>query len=125
MQEVRRDEIIRGTTLVGPQRDDIAFLVGPVDLRYFGSQGQQRTAVLSTKLAELELIRDEAGEYPVLLLDDVMSELDDTRRQRFLSTVSGRINTFITTINVRSFKDDILNEAAIYRIHAGSNTQRT
>lgn len=120
LERLRRDEIIRGTTLVGPQRDDIAFMVGEIDLRYFGSQGQQRTAVLSTKLAELEFIRDEAGEYPILLLDDVMSELDDTRRQRFLSTVSGRINTFITTTNIRSFTDDILKEAAIHRIRAGT-----
>lgn len=124
LQEVRRDELARGTTLAGPQRDDIAFLVGTIDLRYFGSQGQQRTAVLSTKLAELEFIRDEAGEYPILLLDDVMSELDDTRRQRFLETVSGRINTFITTTNIRSFTDDILKEAAIYRIRAGSVLSR-
>ena len=99
LERVRRDEVIRGTTLVGAQRDDIAFFVGEVDLRYFGSQGQQRTAVLSRKLAELEFIRDETGEYPILLLDDVMSELDDTRREHFLSTVSGRINTFITTTN--------------------------
>lgn len=120
LERVRRDEVIRGTTLAGPQRDDIAFLVGEVDLRYFGSQGQQRTAVLSTKLAELEFIRDETGEYPILLLDDVMSELDDTRRERFLATVSGRINTFITTTNIRSFTGEILKESAIYRIRAGT-----
>lgn len=122
LEALRRDEIARGTTLVGPQRDDVAFLVEGIDLRYFGSQGQQRTAVLATKLSELEFIREEAGEYPILLLDDVMSELDDTRRQRFLSTVSGRINTFITTTNVRSFQDDILNEASIFTIRAGTVT---
>ena len=88
---------MRGTTLVGPQGTILPFSSDVFDLRYFGSQGQQRTAVLSTKLAEIEFIRDEVGEYPILLLDDVMSELDETRRLRFLSTVTGRINTFITT----------------------------
>lgn len=122
LEALRRDELARGTTLAGPQRDDIAFLVAGVDLRYFGSQGQQRTAVLATKLSELEFIRDEAGEYPILLLDDVMSELDDTRRERFLGTVSGRINTFITTTNVRSFPEEILKEASLYTIRAGTVT---
>jgi len=119
LEGVRRVERVRGMTLAGPQRDDIAFIVGDVDLRYFGSQGQQRTAVLSCKLAELEFINEEAGEYPVLLLDDVMSELDDLRREQFLMTVTGRINTFITTTNLRSFSDDILDQASQYRVVAG------
>ncbi|MFO7318613.1 MAG: DNA replication/repair protein RecF [Clostridia bacterium] len=117
---VRREEVVRATTLVGPQRDDIAFMVGEIDLRYFGSQGQQRTAVLATKLAELEFVREEAGEYPVLLLDDVMSELDDERKARFLETVTGRINTFITTTGLESFTREILEQAAVYRIRAGT-----
>lgn len=120
LEAVRRDEVVRATTLVGPQRDDVAFMVGDVDLRYFGSQGQQRTAVLSTKLSELEFIREEAGEYPILLLDDVMSELDEARRERFLETVTGRIHTFITTTGLESFTERILREAAIYRIQAGT-----
>ena len=118
----RREEIARGGTLVGPQRDDVAFLAGDVDLRYFGSQGQQRTAVLSCKLAELEFMKEEAGEYPILLLDDVMSELDDGRRAHFLGTVTGRINTFITTTNLRSFTGDILREASVFSIRAGTVT---
>ena len=119
LDSVRREERIRGMTLAGPQRDDIAFFVGGVDLRYFGSQGQQRTAVLSCKLAEIEFINEEVGDYPVLLLDDVMSELDDTRREQFLKTVTGRINTFITTTSLRSFSDEILRQAARYRVVAG------
>ena len=119
LESVRRTERVRGVTLAGPQRDDIAFFVGDVDLRYFGSQGQQRTAVLSCKLAELEFINEEAGEYPVLLLDDVMSELDDLRREQFLKTVTGRVNTFITTTNLRSFSPEILDQASRYRVVAG------
>ncbi len=120
LRKVRKEEIIRGVTLVGPQRDDIAFMAGEVDLRLYGSQGQQRTSVLSCKLAELEFMREEAGEYPILLLDDVMSELDDSRRARFLRTVTGRVNTFITTTNLRSFTPDVMAEAATYRIRAGT-----
>ena len=120
MRSVRRDEIYRSVTLVGPQRDDIGFWLGDIDLRYFGSQGQQRTAVLSCKLAEIEFMKDESGDYPILLLDDVMSELDDRRRSQFLHTVTGRINTFITTTNLRSFTDEILREASTFTIRAGS-----
>lgn len=120
IQRVRKDEVYRGVTLVGPQRDDLAFYIGSTDLRFFGSQGQQRTAVLSCKLAEIEFMKEEADEYPILLLDDVMSELDDQRRSYFLKTVTGRINTFITTTNLRSFTSDILEQASIYTIQRGS-----
>lgn len=123
LRAVRKEERIRGVTLVGPQRDDIAFMVGEIDLRYYGSQGQQRTSVLSCKLAELEFMREEAGEYPILLLDDVMSELDDGRRLQFLRTVTGKINTFITTTNLRSFTPEVLAEATRFRIRAGTVTE--
>ena len=63
-------------------RDDLGFFSGPMDLKRFGSQGQQRTAILSLKLSELEYIKSEVGEYPILLLDDVLSELDKERRQK-------------------------------------------
>ena len=72
-------------------------------MKKFGSQGQQRTAVLALKLSELEYIKSEAGEYPVLLLDDVMSELDENRRQALLDFVRGRIQTFITTTEPERF----------------------
>ena len=72
----RREDIARGSTSIGPHRDDVAFYVNEKSLRTYGSQGQQRTGVLSVKLAELEYIKSETGEYPILLLDDVMSELD-------------------------------------------------
>lgn len=122
LRSVRKDEVYRGVTLAGPQRDDVAFCVDGVDLRYFGSQGQQRTAVLSCKLAEIEFMKEETDEYPILLLDDVMSELDDGRRSQFLRTVTGRINTFITTTNLRSFTEDVLNQASVYSISAGNVT---
>ena len=71
---------MRGSTVIGPQRDDIRLFLGEMDLHHYGSQGQQRTAALSLKLAEIELIHQEIGYYPILLLDDVLSELDDMRK---------------------------------------------
>lgn len=79
----------------GPHKDDIAFKLGDKDLRWFGSQGQQRTAALALKLAQLELIKEELGEYPVLLLDDVLSELDVSRQERLLGRLKG-IQALIT-----------------------------
>lgn len=87
----------RFQTSVGPHRDDIIFYSGPMDLKRFGSQGQQRTAILSVKLSELEYIKSEVGEYPILLLDDVLSELDQERRQNLLKFIHKRVQTIITT----------------------------
>lgn len=85
------------TTTVGPHRDDFSFLVNGSDLKVFGSQGQQRTAVLSLKLAEIELFHSETGRYPLLLLDDVFSELDEQRKTMLLDYLSGRVQTFISS----------------------------
>lgn len=85
----------RGHTTIGPHRDDIKIKVNGEDVRVYGSQGQQRTAALSLKLAETEIFKSEFGEYPVLILDDAMSELDADRRVRLLSSLSG-IQTIIT-----------------------------
>lgn len=84
-------------TSVGPHRDDLLFEMNGIDLSRFGSQGQQRTAILAMKLAEMEFIRKETGEYPVLLLDDIGSELDNARREALFDFLKqGQIQTFIT-----------------------------
>ena len=90
----------RFQTSVGPHRDDIIFYSGLMDLKRFGSQGQQRTAILSVKLSELEYIKSEVGEYPILLLDDVLSELDQERRQNLLKFIHKRVQTIITTTDM-------------------------
>lgn len=95
LQKMKEKEIERGITLVGPHRDDLTFLINGVDIRVYGSQGQQRTTALSLKLAELELIKSEVGEYPILLLDDVFSELDRDRQKFLLKTIK-HVQTFIT-----------------------------
>ncbi|MCL2816855.1 MAG: DNA replication/repair protein RecF [Clostridiales bacterium] len=89
-------ERLRGTTLAGPHRDDLLVRIDGREARSFASQGQQRTAVLSLKLAELSLAENVRGETPVLLLDDVMSELDPERRRQLLGLILGRAQTFIT-----------------------------
>ena len=84
-----------GYTTVGPHRDDFSIIVNDIDIRHFGSQGQQRTCALALKLAELEIFKESLGEYPVLLLDDVLSELDNNRQQKLLSKIKD-IQTIIT-----------------------------
>ena len=88
-------EKMRQISLVGPHRDDLNFfLINDRNVQTFGSQGQQRTTALSVKLAEIDLMKEETGEYPILLLDDVMSELDDSRQLHLLETIEGKVQTF-------------------------------
>lgn len=97
LQQNLQEDVYRTSTSIGPHRDDLTFFIDGADIKKYGSQGQQRTAVLALKLSELEYVKSETGEYPVLLLDDVMSELDENRRQALLDFVRNRIQTFITT----------------------------
>ena len=113
------EEARRGTTLLGPQRDDICLFINGMDARLYGSQGQQRTVALALKLAEFRLIEDYVGEPPVMLLDDVMSDLDDQRRTHLLQWVRRRCQTFITCTNLRSFPKEILAEAATFHVANG------
>ena len=106
------------TTTRGPHRDDIQAFIGDVNVRNFGSQGQQRTAALSLKLAELELIRNETGENAVLLLDDVMSELDQSR-QEFLVRSLEDVQLFITSTEITDNLKDVASRGKIYEIEDG------
>lgn len=117
---VRESDARRMTTSVGPHRDDVVVLVEERDVRAFGSQGQQRTAALSMRLAELNVMRDELGEWPVLMLDDVMSELDPSRRRRLLEHLKG-IQTLVTCTD----PDDLAGAeaGAIYRVDGASISQ--
>jgi len=108
--ELRQHDIYRGSTSVGPHRDDLILSVNGINLRTFGSQGQQRTGVLALKLSELEFIKSETGEYPVLLLDDVMSELDASRREHLIAFIQDRIQTFITATEKKYFPDNKFGE---------------
>ncbi|MCI2110212.1 MAG: DNA replication/repair protein RecF [Acidaminococcaceae bacterium] len=96
MEKRRVLDTLRGYTSIGPHRDDLLIKVDANNLRSFGSQGQQRSGALALKLAELEFIKENKEEYPVLLLDDVMSELDGNRRKQLLTFINGKVQTFLT-----------------------------
>lgn len=117
---IKEREIIRGMTLAGPHRDDLSLYVNGKDVQTFGSQGQQRTTALSLKLAEIELIHSEIGEYPVLLLDDVLSELDDYRQSHLLNTIQGKVQTFVTTTSVEAIDHATLKEATTFKVKDGN-----
>ncbi len=119
LERIREQELRRGTTLVGPQRDDVVFEIDGKDARQFASQGQQRTVVLSIKLADLEFMREEVGEYPILLLDDVLSELDLYRRTLFLETIGSKVQTLLTTTDKGNFHRDKLIHSRQYTIVDG------
>ncbi|SEO40324.1 DNA replication and repair protein RecF [Amphibacillus marinus] len=120
----QRKEIERGTTLFGPHRDDLLFYVNNRNVQTFGSQGQQRTTALSLKLAEIELIKAEVGEYPVLLLDDVLSELDQHRQSHLLNTIQGKVQTFISTTSVSDIKHETIEQAELFYVENGTITQQ-
>lgn len=117
IQLSRPVDMARSITTIGPHRDDLLLSVNGISLRNFGSQGQQRTGALAFKLAELEYIKSETGEYPVLLLDDVMSELDLLRRSQLTAFVKDRIQTFITATDRHLF--DQPKFASFYHIKEG------
>ena len=102
-------DIARMSTTIGPQRDDFDVLINDHDCKHYGSQGQQRSSILALKLAEVEYIKSETGDYPVVLLDDVMSELDCNRQQQLLNNLAGKVQTFITTTdkNCLSGRDNV------------------
>jgi len=112
----RAKDIQNGITTAGIHKDDVSFLLNGLDSRIYGSQGQQRTTALSLKLAEMELIKREKGENPVLLLDDVLSELDSKRQEQLLSSIEDiqTIITCTTAENLPSFSN-----AAMYMVHDG------
>jgi len=120
MRDARDEEIGRGQTVVGPQRDDVEVWLDDHEARLFASQGQQRSAVLSLKLAELHYLAEVTGEQPVLLLDDVMSELDPARRERLLAALEPGPQALITAADLNDLPRSILERAAVFRVERGT-----
>lgn len=110
------------TTLVGPHRDDIGFFIDEIDIRKFGSQGQQRTAALSLKLSEIELVKKLVHDYPVLLLDDVLSELDGNRQNQLLAAID-HIQTMITCTGLEDFVNNRFQIDRLFRVIEGTVTK--
>ena len=113
LYETRDEGIRRQQTLVGPHRDDVVVSIEGRDARNFGSQGQQRTAVLALKMAEVEVARDIVGQPPLLLLDDVMSELDEARRASVAAFSDYGVQTVITTTNLGYFTQEMTRDAEV------------
>jgi len=114
------EDIKKGSTSIGCHRDDIVPEINGVDLRAFGSQGQQKTAVLSLKLAELHFMKNETGEYPILLLDDCLSEID-FYRQKKLFEISKGFQTIITVTDIRGWTSDFFQDADIYEVKSNGD----
>lgn len=121
LQNRERDKYLKSTS-VGPHKDDFSFVCNEIDLRKFGSQGQQRTCALSLKLAEIELVKKMIGDSPVLMLDDVLSELDTNRQNTLLDSLGG-IQTFITCTGLDEFVSHRFAIDRLYRVENGVVTQ--
>ena len=120
MRQAQAEELARGQTAVGPQRDDVEVWLDDHEARLFASQGQQRSIVLSLKLAELHYLAEVTGEQPILLLDDVMSELDPSRRERLLAALQPGPQALITAADLNDLPKSILERAAVFRVDAGT-----
>lgn len=120
--ESRMDDIEKTTTSVGPHRDDFSIWINDLEAKVYASQGQQRTAALSVKLAEVDLIKSEKGEYPILLLDDVLSELDLNRRKDLISAFKG-IQTIVTTTDDEDLRALTDLSKSFYHISDGDITR--
>lgn len=120
----KSQEIDQGTTTVGPHRDDLVFYVNDRNVQTYGSQGQQRTTALSLKLAEIELMHEITGEYPILLLDDVLSELDDSRQTHLLNSIQNKVQTFITTTSLDGVQMELLDDPLIFYVDNGEISKK-
>jgi len=109
----------RGYTVSGPHRDDLILKLNDFSVRKYGSQGQQRTVALALKISELEFMKSEKGEYPILLLDDVFSELDSRRREAIIKLIGNRIQTFITTTDKSLVADIAPQESSYFKVVSG------
>jgi DNA replication and repair protein RecF len=121
--QLRRDEIARGMTIVGPHRDEVHFLVDGVDMTLYGSRGQQRCTAVALKLAEMDLMSHATGDTPVLLLDDVMSELDSARRTRVMAAVQDVQQLILTTTDWNDYSAEFLAHAHRLQVAAGQVSQ--
>lgn len=119
----RRESIRRGITLSGPHRDELRLMINNRDAGLYGSRGQARTAVMSLKLAELQWMHDHTGDWPVLLLDEVVAELDKARRAYLLDRIDGGAQTLLTTTELEIFSPSFIERAAVWHIRDGQISQ--
>ncbi len=116
----REEELNRGVTVIGPHRDDFSLLSKGVDLRLYGSRGQNRTAMLALKLAEIQWLRERTGEMPILLLDEVLAELDSERRGDLLARILPARQAVLTAADLSMFSEPFRQTASIWHVRAGT-----
>lgn len=119
LREIRGEEIARGVTTIGPHRDDLRFIINKADVSNYGSRGQMRTTLLALKLAEVEWMKERTGEYPVILLDEVMAELDTSRRTDLLKYVGEDRQVLFSTTDLTLFSPEFTGDAEIWDVKGG------
>jgi DNA replication and repair protein RecF len=119
LKTARAEELRRGVTVLGPHRDELRFLANGIDLGDYGSRGQVRTALLALKLAEVEWMKEKTGQWPVLLLDEVMAELDVQRRADLLAYLENVEQAMLTTTDLKLFTPDFVEKTRIWQVEAG------
>jgi len=119
LAQLRREEIARGMTTIGPHRDELRFLANSIDLGNYGSRGQIRTALLALKMAEVNWMKERTGEWPVILLDEVMAELDLERRADLLAYLGQREQVLFTTTDLNLFTPEFAHSADLWKVHNG------
>ena len=107
-------------TTIGPHKDDIEFYLGDKNLKYYGSQGQQRVAVLALKLSEIEIFKKYKETTPILLLDDIFSELDDLKKNNLLKYINKDIQTIITTTDLNNLDNKLIKKSKLFNINNGN-----
>ncbi len=112
-------ELIQGSSMIGPHRDDFSFLLNNIDMKSFSSEGQQRLAVIALKISEIYIFKEVLKEYPVLLLDDVFSEIDIKKRNKIVKYLKSDIQVIITTTDLEDIEDDLVNNAKVFKIKNG------
>lgn len=117
-------ELSQGMTFYGPHRDDFSFYIDQEEMKFYSSQGQQRLAIISFKLAEVSLFIEEKGSSPILLLDDIFSELDITKRNRLMKYIPKDIQTIITTTDLKNIKNSIIKRSKVFLVENGNITEK-
>ena len=124
LKGLRNEEIARGVTTIGPHRDDLRFIINRADVSDYGSRGQMRTTLLALKLAEVEWMQERTNEWPVILLDEVMAELDSNRRADLLKYVGKSEQVLITTTDLSLFTPEFVEQAEVWDVSGGVVTPR-
>ncbi len=123
-KENYKKELLQGMTLYGPHRDDFEFFIGEENLKLFGSQGQQRLSVICLKLAEIDIFKEKTNTSPILLLDDIFSEIDKSKKNKLIQFINKDIQTIITATDLRGLSKKIIKDAFVFKVTAGKIERR-